>query len=190
MTAERNFLIIGHRAHTAADWKLDDICGGAGRLDVLVRSVTASLWKSHGIRRNTDVWLSLRGKPDPDVTVHFSGKNIKYLNPDERSTAALIRNGLIKLNNRAGPIESSPGVTLLRESFSELVKKLPNPVLLSENGNTKIESKYKTFVLGDDKDPDESEMEILQPFNKAKIGETSLLTSACITLIHHFLDEE
>ena len=190
MTAERNFLIIGHRAHTAADWKLDDICGGAGRLDVLVRSVTASLWKSHGIRRNTDVWLSLRGKPAPDVTVHFSGKNIKYLNPDERSTAALIRNGLIKLNNRAGPIESSPGVTLLRETFSELVKKLPNPVLLSENGNTKIESKYNTFILGDDKDPDESEMEILQPFSKAKIGETSLLTSACITLIHHSLDEE
>ncbi|MBJ23114.1 MAG: tRNA (pseudouridine(54)-N(1))-methyltransferase TrmY, partial [Euryarchaeota archaeon] len=44
--ASKNFLIIGHRAHTAADWKLDDICGGAGRLDVLVRSVTASLWKS------------------------------------------------------------------------------------------------------------------------------------------------
>ena len=81
-------------------------------------------------------------------------------------------------------------MTLLRESFSELVKKLPNPVLLSENGNTKIESKYKTFILGDDKDPDESEMEILQPFSKAKIGETSLLTSACITLIHHSLDEE
>ena len=55
--AERNFIIIGHRAHTEADWKLDDLCGGAGRLDVLVRCVTASLWKSHGIRRNTDVWL-------------------------------------------------------------------------------------------------------------------------------------
>ena len=33
---KRNFVIIGHRAHTTADWKLDDICGGAGRLDVLV----------------------------------------------------------------------------------------------------------------------------------------------------------
>ena len=49
-----------HRAHTAADWKLDDICGGAGRLDALVRSDPHPL-KSHGIRRNTDVWLSLRG---------------------------------------------------------------------------------------------------------------------------------
>ena len=66
--AKKNFLVIGHRAHTVADWKLDDICGGAGRLDVLVRSVTAALWKSHGIRHDTDVWLSLRGKPGPDVT--------------------------------------------------------------------------------------------------------------------------
>ena len=162
MIADRNFLIIGHRAHTVADWKLDDICGGAGRLDVLVRSVTASLWKSHGIRRDTDVWLSLRGKPTPDITVHFSGKNIKYLNPDERSTAALIRNGLIKLNGKEGPIESSPGVTLQKESFSELVKRLPKPVLLNENGDAKIESKYKTFILGDDRDPNVSEMKIMQ----------------------------
>ena len=97
--AERNFVIIGHRAHTEADWKLDDLCGGAGRLDVLVRCVTASLWKSHGIRRNTDVWLLLKGPPNAPITVHFSGQKIRYLNPDERSTAALIRNGLITSSN-------------------------------------------------------------------------------------------
>ena len=55
----RNFVIIGHRARTAADWKLDDLCGGAGRLDVLVRCVTAALWKSHGLREKTNVWLIL-----------------------------------------------------------------------------------------------------------------------------------
>lgn len=187
--SKKNFLVIGHRAHTAADWKLDDICGGAGRLDVLVRSVTAALWKSHGIRRDTDVWLSLRGKPEPDITVHFSGEKIKYLNPDERSTAALIRNGLIKLKNKNGPLETSPGVTIQRENFSDLVKKLPKPVLLNENGDKKIELEYQTFILGDDKDPTDDEMKILNSLNTVKIGKTSLLTSACITLIHHFLDE-
>ena len=144
--AKRNFLIIGHRAHTVADWKLDDICGGAGRLDVLVRSITASLWKSHGIRRDTDVWLSLRGKPKPDITIHFSGKNIKYLNPDERSTAALIRNGLIKLSEKKGPLETSPGVTIQRESFEELVKKLPKPALLSEKGDKEVK-KIADYVI-------------------------------------------
>lgn len=189
MMSKKNFLVIGHRAHTVADWKLDDICGGAGRLDVLVRSVTAALWKSHGIRRDTDVWLSLRGGPEPDITVHFSGEKIKYLNPDERSTAALIRNGLIKLKNKNGPLETSPGVTIQREDFSSLVKKLPKPVLLNENGDKKIDLEYQTFILGDDKDPTDDEMKILNSFNTVKIGKTSLLTSACITLIHHFLDE-
>ena len=85
--------------------------------------------------------------------------------------------------------DRSPGVTLQRENFSELIKKLPKPVLLNENGKHKISSKYQTFILGDDRDPTEEEMKALDSLDKVKIGETSLLTSACITLIHHFLDE-
>ncbi|MEC8948914.1 MAG: tRNA (pseudouridine(54)-N(1))-methyltransferase TrmY, partial [Candidatus Thermoplasmatota archaeon] len=73
MAADRNFVILGHRAHTAPDWKLDDLCGGAGRLDVLVRCVTAAMWISHGLRRDTDVWLLLQGPPAPPVAVHFCG---------------------------------------------------------------------------------------------------------------------
>ena len=105
--ADRNFVIIGHRAHTVADWKLDDLCGGAGRLDVLVRCVTTALWKSHGIRHDTDVWFILNGPPNPPVTVRLSGDKIRYLNPDERSTAALIRNGLIKFKKEEGVMETS-----------------------------------------------------------------------------------
>ena len=185
--ADRNFDIIGHRAHTIADWKLDDLCGGAGRLDVLVRCVTAALWKSHGIRHDTDVWLILNGPPNPPVTVHLSGENIRYLNPDERSTAALIRNGLIKIKNQQGPMETSPGITMERVGLEEVVKKLPNPVLLSENGKDKM-GEAKTFVLGDDKNPTEEEMKILKKFPEISLGKESLLSSACVILIHHLLD--
>ena len=66
---------------------------------------------------------------------------------------------------------------------------MPKPALLSEKGDKEVKSNYETFVLGDDRDPTDDEMEILKSFDKLKIGETSLLTSACITLIHHFLDE-
>ena len=180
-------MIIGHRAHTAADWKLDDLCGGAGRLDVLVRCVTASLWKSHGIRRDTDVWLILNGPPNPPVTVHLSGKNIQYLNPDERSTAALIRNGLIKFKKEKGPMETSPGITMERIGLKDVLKKLPKPVLLSENGKDEI-GEAKTFILGDDKNPTDEEMNILNDLPSIKLGKDSLLSSACITLMHHLLD--
>ena len=184
---KRNFVIIGHRAHTAADWKLDDLCGGAGRLDVLVRCVTTSLWKSHGIRRDTDVWLILNGPPNPPVTVHLSGKNIQYLNPDERSTAALIRNGLIKFKKEKGPMETSPGITMERIGLKDVLKKLPKPVLLSENGKDEI-GEAKTFILGDDKNPTDEEMNILNDLPSIKLGKDSLLSSACITLMHHLLD--
>ena len=70
MAADRNFLILGHRARTAPDWKLDDLCGGGGRLDVLVRCVTAALWVSHGLRRDTDAWLLLLGPPAPPGAGH------------------------------------------------------------------------------------------------------------------------
>ena len=185
--ADKNFVIIGHRAHTAADWKLDDLCGGAGRLDVLVRCVTASLWKSHGIRRDTDVWLILNGPPNPPVTVHLSGKNIQYLNPDERSTAALIRNGLIKFKKEKEPMETSPGITMERIGLRDVLKKLPKPVLLSENGKDEI-GEAKTFILGDDKNPTDEEMNILNDLPSIKLGKDSLLSSSCITLMHHLLD--
>ena len=185
--AERNFVIIGHRAHTEADWKLDDLCGGAGRLDVLVRCVTASLWKSHGIRRNTDVWLLLKGPPNAPITVHFSGQKIRYLNPDERSTAALIRNGLIKYKNNKKAMETSPGITMERIDLSDILERLPNPILLNENGTDDLCS-AKTFILGDDKDPTDDEMKTLQNLPQACLGKESLLSSACITLIHHCLD--
>ena len=185
--AERNFVIIGHRAHTEADWKLDDLCGGAGRLDVLVRCVTASLWKSHGIRRNTDVWLLLKGPPNAPITVHFSGQKIRYLNPDERSTAALIRNGLIKYKNNNKAMETSPGITMERIDLSDILERLPNPILLNENGTDELNS-AKTFILGDDKDPTDDEMKTLQNLPQACLGKESLLSSACITLIHHCLD--
>ncbi len=185
--AERNFVIIGHRAHTEADWKLDDLCGGAGRLDVLVRCVTASLWKSHGIRRNTDVWLLLKGPPNAPITVHFSGQKIRYLNPDERSTAALIRNGLIKYKNNKKAMETSPGITMERIDLGDILERLPNPILLNENGTDDLCS-AKTFILGDDKDPTDDEMKTLQNLPQACLGKESLLSSACITLIHHCLD--
>ena len=185
--AERNFIIIGHRAHTEADWKLDDLCGGAGRLDVLVRCVTASLWKSHGIRRNTDVWLLLKGPPNSPITVRFNGEKIRYLNPDERSTAALIRNGLIKYKDNNEAMETSPGITMERIDLSDILERLPNPVLLSENGTDELNN-AKTFILGDDKDPTKNEMKTLKNLPQICLGKESLLISACITLIHHRLD--
>ena len=74
-----------------------------------------------------------------------------------------------------------------RIGLSELLEKLPNPVLLSENGKEEM-GESKTFILGDDKDPTDEDMKILIGLPKINLGKESLLSSACVTLIHHLLD--
>ncbi len=84
-------------------------------------------------------------------------------------------------------METSPGITMERIGLDKVLKKLPNPALLSENGE-ELMNDANTFVLGDDKDPTEEEMKILKKLPKISLGKESLLSSACITLIHHRLD--
>ena len=74
-----------------------------------------------------------------------------------------------------------------RIGLDDVLKRLPNPILLSENGSDTI-TKANTFILRDDKDPNEEEMEILKKLPKISLGKESLLSSACITLIQHRLD--
>lgn len=103
------FAVIGHLAHTAGDFSLSDMPGGAGRLDILCRCVNTSLFLSHGMRRDVEVYLVLLGQPDPPKTILFSGERVRYLSPDERSAGSLIKKALAL---PAGDEfrESTPGV--------------------------------------------------------------------------------
>ncbi len=49
----RRFVVVGHKAASSGDFKLDDMAGGAGRLDILLRCVNTSLFLSHSIRRDS-----------------------------------------------------------------------------------------------------------------------------------------
>ena len=94
----RRFLILGHKAPVTPEFHLNDLPGAAGRLDVLCRAIGASLFLSHGIRRDTEVMLLLQDT----VRMRISGQYVKRLNPDERSTAALIRRALAALQDSRG----------------------------------------------------------------------------------------
>ncbi len=105
----RRFVIVGHKAVTSGDFKLDDMAGGAGRLDILLRCINSAFFLSHKLRRDVEVYLVLQGPPGPHRTVRLVGNELKYLNPDERSTGALVRNALLQKGN--GEQKSSPGST-------------------------------------------------------------------------------
>jgi len=90
----RNFVIIGNKATTTPTFSLEDIPGTSGRLDILCRCVTAAFVLSHGIRRDVCVYLVLLGGETPK-TVRLDGETLRHLNPDERTTAALLKKALV-----------------------------------------------------------------------------------------------
>ena len=78
------FIVLGHRAYTTGDFKLDDICGGAGRLDILVRCVNSAFFLSHDLRKDSEIYLVLEGGTDAPKTVRFYGPDMKCTSQETR----------------------------------------------------------------------------------------------------------
>ncbi len=190
----RRFIVMGHRAITSADFKLDDLCGATGRLDILLRCVNSAFFLSHGIRRDVEIQLMLLGEPNPPKTIRIDGSEVKYLNPDERSTAALIRNALLQKGQ--GERKCSPGIYVSERSYGEVlsnVSKESKMYYLREDGEDIRTVEFgadSTFVMGDDQDLSKAEEEVLMAYEPKKIslGPISYHADHCITLVNNELD--
>jgi tRNA (pseudouridine54-N1)-methyltransferase len=107
----RRFVIIGQRATASPDFSLDNLPASSGRLDVLLRCLRAALLVSHGLRRDTVVYLVLLGGPRAPRTLRVDGATARFLRPDERSMAVTVRKAL------AAPVEGA-GFVPLRNGFA------------------------------------------------------------------------
>jgi len=191
----RYFVIVGHKAVTTGDFKLDDIAGGAGRLDILVRCVNSAFFLSHDIRRDTELFLVLLGGYEPPKTIRFSGAELRYLNPDERSTSSLIRNALLKKIDEA-EVRSSPGIYISGMSFEEVIRMLSEKgklVYLKEDGVDVRSNKIPedpVFVISDNADLTEEEENVLLTYEPEKIsvGPHSLHADHCLIIVHNEID--
>lgn len=190
------FIILGHRAYTTGDFKLDDICGGAGRLDILVRCVNSAFFLSHDLRKDSEVYLVLEGGDDAPKTIRFHGPSLRYLNPDERSTASLIRNALLKKVKENEEVRSSPGIYISRKSFADVMKDLSEIcrfIYLREDGKDVREYEFPEepcYILGDDKDPTEEEEVIMSeyPYDKINLGPVSYHANHCMVIVLNEMD--
>lgn len=191
----RRFVVVGHRAITSKDFNLNDVCGSAGRLDVLLRAINSAFFLSHDLRKDVELFLVLCGKPDPPKTIKLRGDELRYLNPDERSTAALLRNALMKKLGNAEEM-STPGIYISRSSFEEVIDacaKISKIVYLREDGKTYTPSKTTqdyTFVLSDDKEMSEKEEAAILKCKPdiVSLGPISYHSDHCITMVHWMLD--
>ncbi|MEM2943706.1 MAG: tRNA (pseudouridine(54)-N(1))-methyltransferase TrmY [Methanomassiliicoccales archaeon] len=190
----RRFVVIGHRATTSGNFKLDDLTGGTGRLDVLLRCINSAFFLSHNLRKDVEVYLILLGPPSPPKTLRFVGSELKYLNPDERSTGALVRNALLQkitMEERC-----SPGIYASNRSYIDvltLISKDSEIVYLKEDGDDIRACSLPenvSFVLSDDQDLTAEEEELLMNYSprKVSVGPVSYHADHCITIVNNELD--
>jgi tRNA (pseudouridine54-N1)-methyltransferase len=187
----RNFVVVGHGTDADGDFTLNDLCGGAGRLDVLLRCVSSAFFLSHGIRKDVQLFLVF---PRGPKTVRFCASEMRYVNPDERSTGALVRNALLKKLDGPQEKQSSPGIYVSAMGFEETVKGLPNLMWLVEDGEAwpAAVGGDVTFVLSDHHDfaLDEEGTLYKLKARRVSLGPTSLHSNHCITLAHYLLEME
>ncbi|AUG46437.1 tRNA (pseudouridine(54)-N(1))-methyltransferase TrmY [Haloarcula taiwanensis] len=190
----RQFVIIGHDAPTTPEFSLDDLAGAAGRLDVLCRCVTSAFFLSHAIREDVRVHLILAD----EYTVTFDGSDLRRLNPDERSTAALMRKALEERAEAIGhiPVETSPGVSLTRRGFEgtlDDVARRGTVVQLHEDGDPVVDvapPSNPVFVLSDHHDFRDEEAALLadRADERVSLGPQALHADHSITVAHNYLD--
>ncbi len=189
----RQFIIVGQDVPTTDEFSLDALTG-AGRMDLLARCVTASFLLSHGIREDVRTFLVL----DNEFTLRFEGSELRSLNPDERSTAALIRTALGEREEAIGHIEveTSPGVYLSRRDFETVLTSAGEDgtvCQLHEDGTSATETEPPTspvFVLSDHHDLENPYAEILENNRdqRVSLGPNPLHADHAITVAHNWLD--
>ncbi len=211
----RRFAMIGQRAISKGKLPLNDMAGGAGRMDVLVRGLMAGLLTSHGLRHDTEVVLHLMGGPGPSRRIKFVGSLLKGVHAEERSIAGHIAKVLnMPLPARGQWVERSSGIfdsggdinhTLADWKDSTVVcldadaprlwaqgTTLPsssNPLSRStgEHGDFEITGMDIGFVLSDDKPLAESMT--TQSLLLRSIGDAWLQGHMAIGVCHFLLDE-
>ncbi|MBT8507124.1 tRNA (pseudouridine-N1)-methyltransferase [Methanomicrobiaceae archaeon CYW5] len=184
----KRFIIVGHKASTSGDFSLNDMPGGAGRMDVLCRCVNSSLFLSHDLRRDVECYLVLQGEPDPPKTILFSGERVRYLNPDERSAGSLIKKALAA-TCRDEFSESTKGVYVRRGGLDRLLSEF-QVALLDENGEDirTMAELPDAYLLSDHMNFAEEEEALIQDVQKVSVGPKILHADHTITIMLNEMD--
>lgn len=120
----RRFVVIGQRATASPDFSLSDLPSSSGRLDVLLRCLRAAFLVSHGLRRDTVVYLVLLGGPSAPRTLRIDGASVRFLRPDERSLAVTVQKALAEPAEGTGFVTVRPGIAVAAGGLSAVMNDL------------------------------------------------------------------
>ena len=207
-------LIIGHRALSSGKLPLNDLAGGAGRMDVLIRALMASLMTSHDFRRDCEVILHLWGGPGPKRRLKIIGNEVKGIHAEERSVAGQISKVLREPTPPIGNwVKRSSGIYDSGGSIEETIREWSDSTIIALDANaerlwinnaeiptkskplsyettddlsSKIEGIDIGFILSDDQP---LELNFSSHIVKRSIGEKWLQGHMAIGICHFLIDE-
>ncbi len=198
----REIILYSNKGKTSSDFKLKDLPGSGGRMDLNARCVISALWLSNSLRKNSKIIISLNGDPDPPTSIAFHGDKIEKISPDERNIAVWIKKALEKkgmLLDENEWYETHKGIYISRKSFQSLLEekiKQKIPIYLLHKGGKDIKniqfSEKAIFIVGDNHGVPEEEIRSLnnQIKNKVSIGPKEYFASQSISILHNELDRK
>jgi tRNA (pseudouridine54-N1)-methyltransferase len=195
----RRFVLIGREASASEEFLLDDVPGTSGRLDIGLRCVRAAMLLSHGLRRDVVVDLVLGGGPRAPRALRVRGAEVKFLRPDERSLAVLVKKVLASHadEERSGYVEVKPGIAVARGGLPAVLADLggATPYLLEEHGFdvravADLASGDSVFFLGDPGGFDSASRASLEAIGARPVcvGPSSLHAEDVVVLVNNELD--
>jgi len=192
----RGFLVVGNKAVTKP-FSLKDLAGSAGRMDILCRCVAQALFISHDVRRDSEIYLLLLGKPDPPKALRILGSEVRYMAPDERNIGGLIRKALQIKVDRDWKL-STPGIYIARKDLKNLLDELSSRfgqiIYLREDGvdirEIACNLKDPLFILGDHIGIKEEDEKVVLKYTDmiVSLSPLSLQADQCIVITHYELD--
>lgn len=182
----REFILFSRLGRTDSSFvNLHD----AGRMDIVHECVVASLFLSHGLRRDVDFHVVLNGSPNPPLHVQISGEELYDVRTDVDTWKQILKK---VISGRP-----HPGISVDRMGFEALLKeraKVGRVFVLEEGGCVVSEAglgldERVVFVLGDHVGlPKKAELFALRFGEKLSLGKQPYLAASCITILNYLLD--
>jgi len=159
----------------------------AGRLDVVQECIVASLFLSHGIRKNVVFHALLSGPPSPPLHLKVDGAMLRDVRTDQETWKEIFKNVM------SGRFH--PGLSVDKTSFEALLKAKSAEAsiyILEEDGKDILDvdiQENPVFVLGDHVGlPRKVEGFALRYGEKVSLVKQPYLAASCINVLNFLLD--
>ena len=182
----RQFILFSRLGKTdAAFSNLHD----AGRLDIVHECVVASLFLSHGLRKNVVFHAILNGPPSPPLHIEIDGATLYDVRTDVDTWQRILK--------KVVSGKPHPGITTSKTSFEALLRakaETAKVYVLEEGGKDIADAtlpENAIFVLGDHVGlPKKAEVYALRYGEKISLGKQPYLAASCITILNYLLDRQ